>query len=141
MEYDCGPYIYPDGEGWYRVKLNRAGSSGYLVARNLGDKAVRPAVQPVRFTLGSRTIGEGAPPIANPGDQKPGARIPLPGPTMSGEYLGYYVEHGPARVVGNTLEILPLPANTPGPLEVELVAYTLGESVTGKASVTFNVVR
>lgn len=154
IEYDCGPYLYRDAAGKYRVKLNRNGFGGYLVARSAGDSKVRPAVQGARFVLcgdappkRGQATEDGAPqvwpvgtvPIDNLGDQRSGARIPLKPGASPTEFLGYYVDYGPARVVGNELEILPLPANTRGPLEVKLTAYRLAQSVEGVSSVIFRV--
>lgn len=156
LAYDCGPYIYRDAGGRYRVKLNRNGFGGYLVARSAGDARVRPAVQGARFVLaGDRPVTtgqrkeDGAPqvwpvgpaPIENPGDQKPGATITLPRRGSATQFHGYYVDHGPARVVDGVLEILPLPANTPGPVEVKLTSYLLSQTVDGLSSVTFHVSR
>ena len=139
LEYVCGPYIYLDKDGKYRVKHNRGGPAGYLVARNLGDDKLRPAVQPTRLVLGRRNAGEA--PVFSPGPQKAGAVVPLKNASSSGEYVGYYIDHGPARIVNQTLAILPLPANTQGPVEVELVAYRLGQAVNGMSSVKFNVTK
>jgi hypothetical protein len=156
LEYDCGPYLYRDGNGKYRVKLNRNGFASYLVARNEGDARLRPAVQGTRLVLsGDRkvTLNEssedgaaqawpvGPAPLDNPGDQKSGARIKLKRGSSPTEFLGYYVDHGPARVVGDELIILPLPANTTGPVEVELKSYLLGKGVEGLSAVTFRVSR
>jgi hypothetical protein len=156
IDYDCGPYLYRAGDGSYRVKLNRNGFGGYLVARTAGDSRVRPAVQGARFVLcgdappkRGQSNEDGAPqlwdvgtaPIQNPGDQKSGARVALKQGGSPTEFLGYFVDHGPARVVGNELEILPLPANTRGPVEVKLTAYRLTQVVEGVSSVTFSVSR
>lgn len=156
IEYVCGPYLYRDAAGKYRVKLNRNGFGGYLAARNAGDDKLRPAVQGSRFVLSgtqSPTLGQrkpdgarqtwpaGAAPIDNPGDQNPGARVSLKAGNAKGEFLGYFVEYGPARVVDNTLEILPLPANTRGPVDVKLTAYRLTQTIEGMSSVTFKVSR
>jgi pimeloyl-ACP methyl ester carboxylesterase len=146
IEYSCGPYVYLDKDGKYRVKVNRgihgafAGGS-YLLARNLGDDKVRPAVQPTWFVIGNRRIGDGTPPIEDPGDQKVGAVIPLKDFSTDTTYVGWFVDHGPARVVDGHLEILPIPENTMGPVEVELVTYAIEDTVTGVSSVTFNVTR
>jgi hypothetical protein len=43
--------------------------------------------------------------------------------------------------VDGVLEILPLPANTPGPVEVKLTSYLLSQTVDGLSSVTFQVSR
>lgn len=146
MEYSCGPYVYLDKDGKYRFKLNRGiygsySTGSYLLARNLGDAKVRPAVQPTWFVIGSRGIGDGTPPIENPGDQRPGAVIPLKDFSTKTTFVGWFVDHGPARVVNGKLEILPVPVKTYGPVEVELCTYAVEESVTGVSKVTFNVTR
>jgi hypothetical protein len=139
--YDCGPYVYVDDQGTRRIKINRAGPrTGYLVARHLGDATYRPCVQPTYLTLGN--LGAETAPITNPGNQNPGVVITLPDNSTGSEYVGYYVDHGPARIVnGYQLEILPLPENTTGQLEVQLYAYRLTQSVPGVSSVTFYVPR
>jgi len=141
IEYVCGPYLYLDKEGKYRVKINRGGTSGYIVARNLGDERMRPTVQPTYPVLGGGQEGGGSAPIFNPGDRKAGEVIAIKNVSTPSKYMGYYIDHGPARIAQDRLEILPLPANTPGPLEVELVAYTLGRSAGGFSSVKFDVIK
>ncbi|PTX94616.1 hypothetical protein DB354_12865 [Opitutus sp. ER46] len=156
LQYDCGPYVFRDGDGKYRLKLNRNGFGGYLVVSTPGDAKVRPAVQGTRFVLagtGPVTLGQvepdgaaqrwpvGPAPLRHPGDQKCGARVALPPGNSPTEYLGYYVDYGPARVVGQELQILPLPANTRGPVEVKLTAYRLTQTIAGLSSVTFRVSR
>ncbi len=142
MEYVCGPYLYLDKDAKYCVKINRGGTSGYVVARNLGDEHMRPTVQPTYIVLGrGGQNGGGSAPTFNPGGQTPGAVIPIKNTSTVNEYAGYYIDHGPARILQDKLEILPLPANTQGSLEVEMVAYTLGQDVSGFSSVRFNVTK
>jgi len=140
IEYDNGPYIHRDRDGAYRIKANRGADSGYIVARNRGDRKVRPAVQPTYLSLGGAAVA-GAIPLDNPGDQRVGAAIALKNVSRADTFVGYYVDHGPARVVGEKLVILPLPPNTPGPVEVELVAYSLRQTISGRVSVMFKVWR
>lgn len=140
IEYNCGAYIYLDEHGDYRVKINRSYPNGYgfLCGRNLGDSVARPVLGPVRFKPWEGRADKRIE-IINPGDQKPGATIPLDSGPVGDAYKGYFVDHGPARVVGNELHILPLPANTDGPVEVELTAYALRDSVVASSTVTFDV--
>jgi uncharacterized repeat protein (TIGR02543 family) len=140
VDSTCGAYVYKDGSGVRRVKMNRGSTSGYLFARHTGDSTYRRAVQPANFYMG----GGGAVSIDNPGDQVCGASVGLDNNSTSSVYYGYYVKHGPARITGSgyTLDILPIPANTTGSLPVELHAYTLGTTgCTGDSYVTFNVSR
>jgi uncharacterized repeat protein (TIGR02543 family) len=140
VEYECGPYVYTDDSGIRHVKMTRGSTSGYLFARHPGDVTYRRAVQPGCHRLGAG----GSVAISNPGDQLCGAIVNLPNNSTGSVYYGYYVNCGPARISGDgyTLEILQIPANTSGPLQVELHAYTLGTSgCTGDSSVTFNVSR
>ena len=86
--------------------------------------------------------GDGGPaPCFDPGDQRPGAVIRLPDTSTAEEFVGFYIDHGPARIVDDRLEILPLPSNTRGPLEVQLISYRLGRGVSGFSSIKFDVTK
>jgi len=129
-EWVCGPFIQLGG-GKFRLSLDRlGGSSGYLALRKEGDGSIRSVVQPAHIEL--KPNKEGQPQrITFPAipDQKAGiASLKLNAVSDSGLPVSYYISQGPARIVGDTLVMTPIPPRSKYPIKVSVVAWQWGRS-------------
>lgn len=127
IEAISGIFVIRDGVK--RIELNRGypDTPNFIAVRHPGDAEHRPSLQPGRFVP---PVFAGRPQrlVFEPiGDLAPGARtVTLRASSDAGLKVYFFVKHGPAKVVGDTLEILPLPSRTRGPVPVTVVAWQLG---------------
>lgn len=135
----CGP-VESLGAGMFAIRFDRVGwenkkRSGevWFQAEHEGDVRFKRAVQQAVMRVPVRNT-EGAPqsitfPAVRDISVSNGAEIRLMGESDSGERVSYLVRHGPVRVVGDRLEILPIPVRARLPLEISVVAYQWGRSI------------
>jgi hypothetical protein len=129
-EWVSGPFVQL-GDGKFRLALDRlGGSNGYLALRKGGSDSIRSVVQPAHIEIKPNQEGQPQritfPAIPN---QKAGiASLKLNAVSDSGMPVSYYVNQGPARIVGDTLVMTPIPPRTKFPLKVSVVAWQWGRS-------------
>lgn len=116
-------------DGRYEIALNRGfpETPNFIAVRHPGDATHRPSVQPGRFVLPNHA-GR-AQQIEFPAipDQVLGrTTVPLRATSSAGLQVRFFVRGGPARVVGDQLELLPLPPLARFPVRVAIVAWQLG---------------
>jgi hypothetical protein len=128
VEWVSGPFIQLGG-GKFRLALNRlGGSSGYLALRKNGNDSIREAVQPARIEFKPNKEGQQQT-ISFPAipEQTEGVvSLKLNAVSDSGLPVSYYVNHGPARIVDDTLVFTPIPPKASLPIKISVVAYQWG---------------
>ncbi|WP_438480472.1 hypothetical protein [Oleiharenicola lentus] len=116
-------------DGVKRIELNRGypDTPNFIAVRHPGDAEHRPSLQPGRFVPPAFKGQAQHIVFESIGDLAPGAKtVPLRASSDAGLKVYFFVKHGPAKVVGDTLEILALPSRTRGPVPVTVVAWQLG---------------
>jgi hypothetical protein len=115
----------------FRIAMRRGNESGaiWIEEENDGNQEFRKAVQPGKLSIPAR-LTEGTPqqiyfdPIP---DLRPAAApILLHASSTSGLPVRFFVNYGPARVIGDRLVLDEIPKYARCPIEVEVIAYQWG---------------
>lgn len=130
VEWICGPFA-PIAGGKFRVALDRTWTgkaAAYVIARHEGGEGIRRTVQPARITLVPNTEGRTQTieflPVPDVTAGTPS--VLLRASSDAGLPVSFFVDHGPAIIKNETLEILPLPPRTRYPVEVAVTAWQWG---------------
>jgi len=115
----------------FRVDLHRGSMGGdlWIEERQPGDGAYRKAVQPGKMLIPTR-LTEGSPqsirfdPITD--QRSTTVSVPLHATSSSGLPVRFYVDYGPAGVVGNNLVLREVPRFAKRLIEIRVVAYQWG---------------
>lgn len=121
--------VFAAHEGKHQIELNRGwpDTPNFIAVRHPGDAGHRPSVQPGRFVPPKYVGREQRITFEKIGDQKVGAEtIPLQAVSSAGLKIRFFVRSGPAKIVGDALEFLPLPPRSRLPMNVKVVAWQLG---------------
>lgn len=131
-EWICGPFA-PSGDGKFRIAPDRTWTgraATYLIVKHEGDERVRRTVQPVHVTIEKN--GSGAPqtiafrPIPDvPAETE---TVELSASSDSGLPVGFFVNHGPAVVEGDMLQLTPIPPRAKFPVEISVTAWQWGRA-------------
>ncbi len=121
--------IFAIRDGVKRIELNRGypDTPNFIAVRHPGDAVHRPSLQPGRFV--PPVFAGRAQRIAfeRIGELAAGTKfVSLRATSDAGLTVRFFVKSGPAKVVGDRLEILPLPPRTRGPVPITVVAWQLG---------------
>jgi pimeloyl-ACP methyl ester carboxylesterase len=118
----------------FRIQFDRAGFSSelWLLAYHPGDVKFRRAVQAGLIVVPRKNTKGKPQSVTFPEipDQPAGtAELGLKATTDSDLPAEYYVQTGPAEIVGSKLEFTPLPPRTRYPVKVTVVAYQWGRNI------------
>ena len=102
------------------------GSEIWLQIEHPGDAHFKRAVQQALLRFPLRNI-EGKPQTIT--FQPIGADLKLQASSSTGEKVRFYVREGPAEIVGDALQITPIPRRAKRPVEVTVVAWQWGRSI------------
>jgi len=122
----------------FRVAMRRGDSGGdiWIEEEQDGNAEFRKAVQPGKLHIPAR-LADGTPqsirfdPIVY--QPSSAAAIPLHATSTSGLPVRFYVESGPAQVVGDRLMLTDIPRHATLPIDVKVVAYQWGRMADGES--------